>query len=295
MKNFNGLLEFIHVAETGSFTKAAKRLSSSVAHISRQVGALENRLGVKLFHRTTRKVSLSEVGHVYFQHCRPVLDGLREAERAALNLQDKPVGKLRFTAPVAYGEKILAPLIGDFMAMYDGIQVDLELTNRQLDLIDGGFDLAIRLGKLEDSSLIAKKLASRTLHICGAPDYLEKHGEPHTLSELENHNCLLGTLDYWRVRVDGTVRNIRVNGNMRCNNGPTLLKLAQNGHGIVQLPDYYLDEVLKRGEIVTILKNYEPEREGIWAVYPPNRHLSSKVRVFLDYLTMRLATLATTR
>lgn len=289
MKDFDGLLEFIHVAETGSFTSAAKRLSSSVAHISRQVGALEDRLGVKLFHRTTRKVSLSEVGHLYFQHCRPLLDGLREAERAVLNLQDKPVGKLRFTAPVAYGEKILAPLIGDFMALHDGLQVDLELTNRQLDLIDGGFDLAIRLGKLEDSSMIAKKLASRTLHICAAPDYLNRYGEPHTLSELENHNCLLGTLDYWRLTVEGKARNIRVSGNMRCNNGPTLLSMALAGRGIVQLPEYYLGDVLKRGEIVTILKNFQPEREGIWAIYPPNRHLSSKVRVFIDYLTERLA------
>ncbi len=288
MSTFDGLIEFIQVAETGSFTAAAKRRGSSVAHISRQVGALEDRLGVKLFHRTTRKVSLSDVGQLYFQQCRPLLDGLGEAERSVLNLQEKPVGKLRFTAPVAYGEKILAPLLSDFMNEHEGIQIDLELTNRQLDLIDSGLDLAIRLGKLEDSSMIAKKLASRTLHICASPAYLQNHGEPHTLSELDQHNCLLGTLDYWRLNVEGKAKNVRVSGNMRCNNGPTLLSVAIAGRGIVQLPDYYLGEALKKGQIVTLLKAYQPEREGIWAIYPPNRHLSPKVRLFIDYMSERL-------
>jgi len=289
MKDFEGVIEFIHVAEAGSFTGASKRLNTSVAHVSRQVSALEDRLGVKLFHRTTRKVSLSEVGQVYLQHCRPLVDGLAEAERAVLNLQEKPIGKLRFTAPVTYGEKILAPLLIDFAKKYDSLQIDCQLTNRTLDLIDGGFDLAIRLGKLEDSSMIAKKLADRTLHICASPQYLQAHGEPHTLSELTQHNCLLGTLDCWRIKENGNSRNIQVNGNMRCNNGPTLLGMAIAGHGIVQLPDYYLEKAINNGDITPILKKYKPDHEGIWAIYPEKRHLSSKIRLFIDFLSNRLA------
>lgn len=288
MNTFDGLVEFLHVAEKGSFTSASKKLGTSVAHISRQVGALEDHLGVKLFHRTTRKVTVTEVGQLYYQHCRPLLDGLNEAERAVLNLQEKPIGKLRFTAPVAYGEKIIAPLLSDFMRQYDTLHIDLELTNRTLDLVEGGYDLAIRLGMLEESSLIAKKLASRTLHICAAPSYIANRGTPHTLSELAHHNCLLGTLDHWRLSDQGKAKNIRVSGTMRCNNGPTLLNAAIAGHGIIQLPDYYIGEAVKTGKLIPLLKSYQPETEGIWAVYPPNRHMSPKVRMFIDYLATKL-------
>lgn len=288
MNSWDGLIEFAAVVETESFTVSAKRIGTSVAHVSRQIRSLEDRLGVKLFHRTTRKVSVTEVGQLYYRHCRPLLDGLDEAQRIVSNLQKKPSGKLHFTAPVAYGERMIAPLLSEFMEKYDTLKVDLKLTNQKMDLLDGGFDLAIRMGKLEDSSLMAKKLAERTLHICAAPSYIEKHGQPYTLSELGTHNCLLGTLDYWRFSNNEKPKNMRVDGNLRCNSGPALLNAALMGNGIIQLPDYYVYEAIKKGQLVPLLETHQPETEGIWALYPQNRHLSPKVRLLIDHLHTKL-------
>ena len=289
MNNWNGLTEFTSVVETESFTSAAKRIGTSVAHVSRQISALEENLGVKLFNRTTRKVSVTEVGQLYYQHCRPLLDGLDEAQRAVTNLQECPTGKLHFTAPVAYGERVIVPLLSQFVNKYTNLQVNLELTNQKLDLLEEGYDLAIRLGKLEDSSLMAKKLTTRTLHTCAAPEYIKKHGQPYTLSELNTHNCLLGTLDYWRFSVNDKTKTVRVSGNIRCNSGPALLNAALMGSGIIQLPDYYVRDALKHGQLISLLDKYQPEKEGIWALYPQNRHLSPKVRLLIDHLHANLS------
>jgi len=285
MFNWEGVSEFVSVAELESFTAAARRLGISTAQVSRQVSALEMRLSTKLFHRTTRKVSTTELGRIYYQHCRLVLDGLEEAERAITNLQRIPSGKLQITAPVTYGESLIAPLINNFVAKYPALEVRLHLSNQILDLVDEGFDLAIRLGKLDDSTLMAKRLASRIQYVCASQGYISAFGEPHSLSELEHHNCLQGTLDYWRFQEKGKARKIRIKGNIRCNNGRALVDAALKGIGIVQLPDYYVLSYIKNGQLVSLLEqNREPD-EGVWAVYPHNRHLSSKVRLLLDYLS----------
>lgn len=284
MSNWEGVSEFVAVAEAGSFTRAADRLGISTAQVSRQVSALEGRLSTKLLYRTTRKVSLTEAGRVYYQHCRQVLDGLEEAERALTDLNQVPKGRLRLTAPVTYGETMLAPLVNDFVLRYPELQVEMELTNQKLDLVAEGYDLAIRLGKLTDSTMMARKLGSRTLHVCASPQYISAHGEPHSLSELAQHNCLPGTLDYWRFRERGTPRNIRVSGSIRCNSGRALVDAALKGIGIVQLPDYYVDEDLESGRLVSLLAHYREQDDGIWGVYPHNRHLSPKVSMLLDFL-----------
>lgn len=289
MFNWEGVTEFVAVAETGSFTSAAKKLEISTAQVSRQVSALEKRLETKLFYRTTRKVSVTEVGNIYYQHCRLALDGLEEAERAITDLQRVPKGKLNITAPVTYGENPIAPLINDFIAKYPDLDVRLHLTNQKLNLIDEGYDLAIRLGKLDDSTMIAKRLASRVQYVCASPDYLAKYGIPHSLSELDHHNCLQGTLDYWHFQEQGKVRNIRVKGNIKCNCGRALVDAALKGLGVVQLPDYYVLPFIKTGKLVSLLENNRESDEGVWALYPQNRHLSSKVRLLLDYLSEELA------
>ena len=289
MANWEGVTEFVAVAETESFTAAAKRLDSSVANISRQIQALENRLATKLFHRTTRKVSATEEGHVFYHHCRQVLDGLEDAERAISNLQTKPTGKLKITAPLSYGDKFIAPLINDFAIEYPDLKIEMLLSNQQLDLIESGFDLAIRLGVLEDSTLVAKRLADRKQYVCASPDYLTRYGQPHTLSELDKHNCLLGTLDYWRFDEDGKQKNLKVKGSLRCNSGPALRDAALKGLGLVQLPDYYVGKFIETGELVTVLNKQCQSMEGIWAVYPSNRHLSTKVRMLIDFLAERLS------
>lgn len=289
MFNWEGISEFVAVAEAESFTKASQRLGISTAQVSRQVSALETRLATKLFHRTTRKVSTTEVGRVYYQHCRQVLDGLDEAERAITNLQSAPRGLLKITAPVTYGEMTIAPLINDFAAKYPELEVKINLTNQKLDLIDEGYDLAIRLGQLEDSSMMAKRLSSRTQYVCASPSYLSTFGIPHSLSELEQHNCLLGTMDYWRFEDNGKTRNVRVKGNLSCNSGHALVDAAIKGIGIIQLPDYYLQSFIEDGQLVPLLEQNRSPEEGIWALYPHNRHLSPKVRMLLDHLTQALA------
>ncbi|MEP0020819.1 MULTISPECIES: LysR substrate-binding domain-containing protein [Marinobacter] len=283
MQRWEGVNEFVAVAETESFTRAAKRLDVSTAHVSRQISALEDRLSTRLFYRTTRRVSTTEAGQIYYQHCRQILDALEQAERSMTNMQLVPQGRLRLTAPVTYGEKSIAPLVNDFVLRYPELDVEMKLTNQQLDLVAEGYDLAVRLGKLDDSSLMARRLAARTLYVCASPAYLAVHGTPHSLSELEHHNCLQGNLGYWRFQDAGHPRNVRIRGNVRCDSGRALLDAALKGVGIVQLPDYYVGPALDAGTLIPLLTHYQEDDDGIWAVYPHNRHLSPKVRMLLDY------------
>jgi DNA-binding transcriptional LysR family regulator len=290
MFGWEGVSEFVAVAEAESFTGAANRLGISTAQVSRRVGALEARLSVKLFHRTTRKVSITETGQVYYNHCRQLLDGLIEAEHAITDLHQTPKGRLKLTAPVTFGESRIAPLINDFVALYPDLDVNLALTNQMLDLVGERFDLAIRLGQLEDSTMMAKRLASRTHHVCASLDYLAIHGTPHTLSELDQHNCLQGTLGFWRFQERGKPRHIRVTGNLRCNSGWALVDAALKGMGIIQLPDYYIRDHIDMETLVPLLTRYCAPDDGIWAIYPHNRHLSPKVRLLLDHLSQALST-----
>ena len=294
---WDGISEFVYVADYGSFTRAAKELGISTAQVSRQISALEKRLSIKLLYRTTRQVSLTEEGRVFYQHCRGVLDGLDAAEQAVSNLQSKPQGRIKLTAPVTYGEQQLLPLVNDFMVQYRDIEVTAFLSNQKIDLIDGGYDLAIRIGKLSDSTMMAKKLSRRTNFVCAAPAYLEKYGIPHSLSDLSQHNCLLGTRDYWHFIEDGKIdsgknadkeKNLRVSGSVQYNSGHSLVDAALKGLGIVQLPDYYVQKYLASGELVSLLNNYREPEESIWAVYPHNRHLSPKIRLLVDYLAEHL-------
>jgi DNA-binding transcriptional LysR family regulator len=285
---WDGISEFVYVAENESFTLASKKMAISTAQVSRQISALEKRLNIKLFYRTTRKVSLTEEGRVFYQHCRSVLDGLDAAERAITNLQSKPQGKIKLTAPVTYGEKQILPLVNNFIKQYDDVEVLAYLSNRQIDIVDEGYDLAIRLGKLSDSTMMAKKLGKRANYVCASPSYLEKQGIPHSISELNKHSCLLGTNDHWHFRESGREKSIRVTGRLRYNNGYSLTDAALKGLGIVQLPDYYVQQHIQRGELVTLLDSYRAPDEGIWAVYPQNRHLSPKIRLLVDYLAEQL-------
>ncbi|ANW27133.1 LysR family transcriptional regulator [Vibrio coralliilyticus] len=288
MANWDGVSEFVAVAETQSFTAAAKKLDTSVAQISRRVSALEERLAVKLLNRTTRKVSVTEAGQVYYQQCKHLVEGLELAELAVTQMQSTPKGLLKVTAPVTYGETHLAPLLLDFLESYPQVDLDLNLTNQKIDLIEMGVDVAIRLGRLQDSSLVAKRLSSRQLYVCGSLDYLARYGEPHTLSELENHQCLVGSIDYWRFKESKREKSLRVSGRIHCNSGSALLDAAKRGLGLVQLPDYYVREGLDSGELVEVLSDYRDDREGIWALYPQNRNLSPKVRLLIDFLAEKL-------
>lgn len=286
---WEGLDEFVAVVEAGSFLRAAERLRVSSSHVSRQVARLEERLQARLLYRTTRRVSLTEAGHAFFLRCQRLLDEREQAFRAVTDLSSAPTGLLRMTAAVAYGERFVVPLVNDFMANHPGLRVEIELTNRTLDLIHEGFDLAIRLGRLNDSSLVATRLAPRAMHLCAAPSYLERYGRPHSLSELARHNCLIGTSDTWAFLEDGKPANIRPSGNWRCNSGEAVLDATLRGFGICQLPDYYVLEPLRTGRLVSLLADSQPPDTAVWAVYPQRRLLSAKVAQLIAALRQGLA------
>jgi DNA-binding transcriptional LysR family regulator len=290
---WQGICEFTAVAESGNFTQAAKKLLISTAQVSRQVSELEQRLNTKLFYRTTRKVTLTEEGQLFYQQCRGILDGLENAERSLTNLQSTPQGKIKISAPVTYGERHIIPLINQFLIQYPQVEIEVQLSNQRINLIEEGYDLAIRLGQLDDSSLIAKRISSRQHFLCASPSYIEQHGKPETINDLKHHNCLLGSADFWlfsdpKSKDKQTDKKIRVTGSLRCNSGLGLVDAALKGIGIVQLPEYYISEHIKRGELITLLEQQQREQEGIWALYPQNKYLASKVRLLIDFLQENL-------
>lgn len=285
---WEGVSEFVAVAELESFTAASKRLAVSTAQVSRQITALEKRLSCKLFYRTTRRVSVTDIGRVYYQHCRQVLDGLDEAERAISDLQTTPKGLLKMTAPGTFGEETIAPLVNEFLSLYPELEIQLNLSNQKQDLVAEGYDIAIRLGKLDDSTMMANRLSTRTQYVCASPDYIKKYGIPHSLSELASHNCLVGTLSYWRFHENHKEKHVKVQGSLSCNSGRALCDAALKGIGIVQLPDYYVKEHVDKGSLISLLESYREEDDHIWALYPHNRHLSSKVKMLVDFLKKNL-------
>lgn len=289
MNRWEGLDEFVAVAECGQFTAAAERLGLSSSQVSRQIARLEERLHTRLFYRTTRKVALTEAGQTFLQHCQRLQDAREEALNAIGDLGSEPKGLLRMTCAVAYGERFIVPLVTAFMARHPRLSVEIELSNRTLDLVQDGFDIAIRLGRLQDSRMLATRLAPRRMYLCASADYLQRYGRPHSLSELARHNCLIGSSDVWSFQLEGREASQRINGNWRCNSGQAVLDAALAGLGLCQLPDYYVLEHLRSGALVSLLDNHQPPNTAVWALYPQQRHLSPKVRQLIDALRYGLA------
>lgn len=284
MSRWDGLDEFVAVAECGQFAAAGKRLGLSTSQVSRQVARLEERLQSRLFYRSTRRVALTEAGQTFLLHCRRLQDAREEALRAVGDLAGEPKGLLRMTCAVAYGERFIVPLVNQFMARHSQLRVDIELDNRPLDLLQEGLDLAIRLGRLQDSRLVATRLAPRVMYLCAAPTYLQRAGQPANLSALSEHNCLIGSSDLWHFQEQGREVQVRVAGNWRCNSGQAVLDAALHGVGLCQLPDYYVQTHLRSGALVSLLEHLRPPNTAVWALYPQQRHLSPKVRLLVEHL-----------
>lgn len=284
MNPWQGIHEFVAVAEHLSFSSAAHELELSTAQISRQIKQLEHQLGVQLFYRTTRKVTLTEAGRTYFDQCAPLIDGLRNATQAVTQLQTTPQGELRITAPITYGEQVILPLITQFLNEYPEITVHCELSNKTVDIIEEGYDIAIRIGRIHDESLIAKSLGSRHIITCASPEYIKRHGTLEQPQQLKEHTCLVGNSPYWRFNDAEGERIIKVQGHLRCNSGKALTEAAIEGLGIVHLPTYYVNPAINAGQLIQILNDYTPQQEGLWAIYPPGRQLSPKVKILIDYL-----------
>ncbi|HYG88192.1 MAG TPA: LysR family transcriptional regulator [Azospirillum sp.] len=291
MDRLDDMLAFIKVVDTKSFTAAAERLNLSKSVVSRRIAELENRLGARLLNRTTRKLSLTEVGQAFYDRCTRIVSDLDEAERAVADLHAAPRGRLRVNAPLSFGLLHLTPAIADFMQRFPAIEIDIDLNDRYVDLIDEGYDVAVRIGRLRDSSLIARRLAPNRRVLCASPAYLEKHGTPMAPEDLAQHSCLLYTnvpaAEQWQFRVGGETRSVRVSGTLRANNGDILLAAAIAGHGIVVSPTFMCGEALASGALQAVpLEGYTSE-SAVYAVYPQNRHLSPKVRAFVDFLAAR--------
>jgi len=283
---------FVRVAECGSFSKAAERLHASKSVVSRQVGALEAELGARLLHRTTRALTLTEAGRSYFERAGRILADLAEADASVGQLQASPRGRLRVSAPMSFGALHLSPAMPDFLLRYPDVELDLIMNDRYVDLVDEGFDMAVRIGKLEDSSLVARKLAPMRRTVCAAPAYLEKSGTPASPDDLTAHECLcysnVGLSQEWRfVHPDGRPWPVEVRGRLHANNGDALHAAALAGFGLAVLPSFLAGRDFQSGALVSVLEDFMPQDAALYAVYPHARHLSPKVRAFVDYLAER--------
>lgn len=288
MQRWDRIEAFTEVVRLGTFSAAARHLKVSNSHISRLVGQLENQLDTQLLYRTTRQIRLTDAGALYYEHCRHLLDGFREAEAAINDLQSKPKGVLNLTSATTFGERYVAPLVNDFQCLHPQLEVHMHFTNRQVELIDEGYDIAIRMGVLKDSTLIARRLCERHEYVVGSRTYFEQVPRPHSLAELANHRCLLGSRDSWLFEVNGQRREVRIKGHWQANSGPAILDATLKGLGVAQLPDYYVEPYLQSGELISVLDAFQHTDTAVWAVYPRHRHLSPKVRQFVDFLVTHI-------
>lgn len=285
---------FAAVVDCGSFAAAADRLDISRAMASKYIAHLEEHLGTRLLQRTTRKLTLTETGTVYYERCVQILADIAEAEEGAAHLTEAPRGTLRLTVPVSFGLLHMGTLISDYLKRYPDVRIDVLLADRRVDLIEEGLDLAVRIGSLPESGLIAKRLGSDRIAICGAPAYLKQHGLPKIPADLAKHNCLTysyaATGDEWRMKDrHGALHTVKVSGSLRASNGDMAKLAALEGVGLIRQPRFLVGDDLRAGRLVEVLADYHAVELGIYAVYPSRKHLSAKVRVFVDYLTETFA------
>lgn len=293
MDKLNAMRAFARVAESGSFSSAARLLGRSKAVVSKQVAMLESSLGVQLLVRTTRQVRLTEVGRRYQERCAQVLAELDDLESNVQQSQASPRGVLRVTGPQTFAELHLSAAISAFLERYPELKVELALTDRVLDLVDNGFDVAIRVGQLEDSSLLARRLASSSIVICAAPAYLARRGVPRTPEQLSAHDLVLDTNirqpGTWRFRRGSRTVNVRVAGRLQVNSAVMVRHFLIGGAGIGLCPEFVVREDLEAGRLVPVLQKFSGYELGVYAVYPHARHVPSRVRVFVDFLADYLA------
>lgn len=292
MDRWAAMQSFVRVVESGSFVAAAERLSLSTSSLSRQIAELEQHLGTRLLNRTTRRLSLTESGQAFYERAASLLNDLAEAEAIAGQSAARPRGTVRLTCSHNMAERTIAPAIASFVEHYPDVKFDLTVSDRLIDLIDEGFDLAIRIGQIGSDRLVARRLGQTKLIVCAAPPYVQRHGAPATPNDLTRHNVL--TYAYssaprtWRL-IDGAdkVHEVRVTGNLHANSGEALCAAAVAGLGIICEPDFVVGDAIAAGRLERLLPGFEATTAEIWAVYPSRRHLSLKVRLFVDYVAQR--------
>lgn len=285
MDPWQGIEVFTAVAEQGSFTAAARVNGVSVSYVSRQVERLEQRLGMRLFNRSTRRVRLTEAGQLYYRRCADLAAGLEEANQEIAGLGSEPRGTIRISAAGPFAERYVAPACAAFMMRYEEIAIELDFSPRLVNLIDDGFDLAVRFGAPKDSTLVARKLAPRTMALAASPAYLNRFGSPQTPEDLLRHNCLMGNFDRWRFQYAEGIREIKVRGRWRSRNtGDALVAAASQGLGIVYLPIYNLQAQLDDGSLKRLLTDFMVQDMATWLVYPHRQYLPLRVKLLVEFL-----------
>lgn len=293
MDRLDEIRAFTAVAEARSFTQGARKLGVSSAQASKLVARLENRLGARLLNRTTRDVSLTDTGQAYLVQARDLLDGFDALETAVRDRAGGPSGTLRVSAPVSFGKGQLTPALLEFAAGCGAVSLDVNFTDRVVNLVEEGFDVAVRIGHLSDSSLVARRLAAVRLVTCASPAYLARAGTPQVLADLGQHEAILDTNAkdplVWRFGAGGETHDVRVHGRLRFNGAEACVAAAMDGFGVVRTPAFAAADALRSGALVPLLCQFEPELIHVYAVYPHARHLAAKVRAFVDFLAQRYA------
>jgi len=292
MDRFEGMDTFIKVVEAGSITGAAARLGVAKSAVSRRLKELEGHLGVELFHRTTRRMNLTETGRAYYHQSVRILEDVLEAELATSKAHGTLKGSLKVALPSSFGLMHMGPAIQAFSKQHPQIEFDLDFNDREVDLIQEGFDLAIRIAKLPDSSLIARRLAPIQTVLCASPEYLKRAGTPQTPEELIDHQCLVYNLihdfEHWHLTDGkGELIKTKIHSYMKASSGEFLRNAAVEGQGIVFMPTFIVYKEIERGALVPILKDYKLAKIDAYAIYPQTRHLSQRVRAFVDFLVKR--------
>ncbi|MFK7977932.1 MAG: LysR family transcriptional regulator [Halioglobus sp.] len=291
MGRWEGIEEYICVVESGSFTAAAEHMGVSKSYVSKQVSQLEDRLGVRLLQRTTRRLTLTESGNTFFGYCKDMSEQFERAESTLSDMQQSPKGTLRLALNSRYGTNYMAAAVADFSRKYPDLTVEVHSTFQDVDLLSGSYDLTVRYDKLEDSTLVARRLGGHSLCLCASPEYWEEHGQPESPDDLTQHNCLTTTDRFWLFNTEDRrdLLKVKVAGNWISEDGANLFAAAKASIGIAQLPDFYIAEAVKAGELVKLENQEWSEYYRIaWAVYPNTRHLSAKVRFFIDFLVVYL-------
>ena len=285
---------FATVVDQGGFTDAARKMGISKSAVSKHISALEARLGARLLNRTTRRVSPTEIGLVYYDRARRVLNDAGEADSLVTAMQSAPSGVLRMSVATDFGVSLLSPVLDEFLAAFPDISVNMVLKNRYVELISEGFDLAIRMGDLEDSTLRARKIAETTQRLIAAPAYFRQHGRPQRIDDLSEHRLLhysnQASANVWKINApSGEERQVRGNGWLTVNDGQSLLNAAVKGLGIAYLPSFLYHSSMEAGLVEDVIPDLPPTTLGIYAVYPPGRFTQPKVRAFIDFLIEQFA------
>lgn len=286
---------YLAVADAGSFTQAADKLNITPQLASKYIRALEDDLGSQLFNRSTRRVNLTQTGAAFYDRCARLVEDFDELTAAVRQDHQVPRGELRVTAPIDFGELHLIDALSDFADAFPDISINLTLTDRFLDMLEEGIDVAIRIGELESSSLIARRIGTAPIVFCASPQYLAHHPMPNHPRELLKLNCIIDTNfkleSSWPFLVNGKLERVSVTGRFRVNNASAARRLALNGHGITLVPSYIVSQDLKEGRLISVLEEFSVSDLGIHAVYPEARHLSAKTRSFVDFIAARFRAL----